>query len=94
MLAPHVAKETTKNVAKKTTTNVAKTTTNVEKNNNNQIMTINESFLLSHCCRIRYLCFQWKENKNKKKKQKRKAIYYSTKYYDYEVCLSFWFSTT
>ena len=37
-------------------------------------MTINESFLLSHCCRIRYLCFQWKENKNKKKKQKRKAI--------------------
>merc|ERR1712037_292410 len=42
------------------------------KNNNNQIMTINESFLLSHCCRIRYLCFQWKENK--KKKQTRKAI--------------------
>ena len=29
-----------------------------------------------------------------RKKQKRKAIYYSTKYYDYEVCLSFWFSTT
>jgi hypothetical protein len=61
-------------------------------------MTINESFLLSRrltsALQDKIFMLPMERIKIRRKKEKRKAITTTTKYYDYEVCLSFWFSTT